>query len=152
MTDDLLITECPAAFAEFARKHNGIVYLLQAMSGAGGISVAVADANIIISGGGSAEGSAFNAVGADGKLGAVVRHSTYVTPVTYPTAIKVIDTSVSVTASVLMDSGGLTVTNAAGHTLSIPFAGITYNIGIREVAVCDGVNTRAMLILGSAAY
>lgn len=57
MTDDLLITECPAAFAEFARKHNGIVYLLQAMSGAGGISVAAADANIIIDGSACGGGS-----------------------------------------------------------------------------------------------
>lgn len=55
--EKLLITECPAAFADFAAKHNAVVYLLQAMRGVNGITVAVADSNILISTTGGLGGS-----------------------------------------------------------------------------------------------
>lgn len=48
--DSLRITECPAAFAVFAAKHNALVDLLAAMRGEGGISVVMAENNAIVSG------------------------------------------------------------------------------------------------------
>lgn len=48
----LKITECPAAFADFARKHNALVDLIKSMTGRNGINVAAGDLRIVIEGGG----------------------------------------------------------------------------------------------------
>lgn len=46
--ESLRITECPAAFAEFARKHNALVDMLAGATGANGIKVTVADNNLVL--------------------------------------------------------------------------------------------------------
>ena len=152
-TENLIISEAPAAFADFAAKHNALVYLLAAMTGAGGITVVASEANIIVDGSAiSVSAGSFSAVGSDGKLGLVQRHLNYVAPTTYPTVLRAQDTSVSVTANVQADSTGLTVTNASGKKIQMLFSAITYDITVREIHICDGSTTKHMLVLGSAAY
>ncbi len=46
--DSLKITECPYAFADMARKHNDLVAIIEAMTGAGAASVTVSENNIVI--------------------------------------------------------------------------------------------------------
>jgi len=100
------------------------------------------------SGGGSAGGLAFNAIGADGKLGAVVRHSSYSTPTTYPTELKVVNGS----TSVLVGTTGVIITNASSKTCTIAFSEMTQNVSLREINICDGGTSKKMLVLGSAPY
>jgi hypothetical protein len=52
--DSLRITECPAALAIFARKHNALVDMLAAMTGGAGIKITVSENNIVIEGTGDA--------------------------------------------------------------------------------------------------
>ena len=85
-TKDLIITKCPEAFLEFAEKHNRVVYLLANMSGAGGISVAVAAANIIIDGsgitGGGGTGSiTYTSVSLTACVGGTATAITFITSV-----------------------------------------------------------------------
>jgi hypothetical protein len=44
----LRITECPAAFASFAQKHNALVDLVASAVGAAGIKVTVSEKNIVV--------------------------------------------------------------------------------------------------------
>lgn len=45
---DLKISEAPAAFAEFGKKHNALTTLIEAMQGASGVDVKVTAGNILI--------------------------------------------------------------------------------------------------------
>jgi hypothetical protein len=91
---------------------------------------------------------ASNAVGPDGLLFAATRHSSYTTPVTYPTALGVVTAGVTWT----MTAGGFLMTNSSSKTCSISFASITANMAVREIDVCDGTTAKKMLILASAPY
>lgn len=44
----LRITECPAALADFARKHNALVDMLAEMTGESGVKTTVSENNIVI--------------------------------------------------------------------------------------------------------
>jgi hypothetical protein len=151
-TENLIISEAPAAFADFAAKHNALVYLLANMTGAGGIKVAAAEGNIIVDGSGisvsaPAENGSFLAVGTDGKLGLTTKHSTFATATTYPTVLKVVNGS----TNVLLDSNGLTVNDGA-YTATILFADFARNLSIRTISVCDSGTIKSIDVLASAAY
>lgn len=45
---DLKISECPAAFADFARKHNALCALIEGMEAGDGITITVTQGNIKI--------------------------------------------------------------------------------------------------------
>ena len=94
------------------------------------------------------EGGAYSAVGSNGKVGLVVKHSTYTTPTTYPTELRAVNGS----TSVKLDSTGLIITASTGNTCTVNFAGITRSLSIREIDVCDAGTAKKMLILGSAPY
>ena len=153
MTDKLIIQECPAAFLDFATKHNGIVYLLQNMRGVHGISVYASDANIIIDGGtgGGSTGDAVSVVGTVGKLVSVAAHSASPTP-EYPTVLKVVNG----TTSIILNSDGITMLDSAGSgkTFQIAFtslsAGIT--VGLRVDDFCDGTTAKKMQHIASSPY
>jgi hypothetical protein len=144
MTNDLIITECPAAFAEFARKHNGLVYLLQSMRGENGVTVAVADANIIISatGGGtnSGEGDPWHSIGSDGKLGIVQKHSSWTAPTTYPTSLYVVtaSTTVSIAGGYIAATSGTTAITIGNGSVSAVGGYLASTSGTTAITIGNG--------------
>lgn len=91
---NLYIQQLPSSFASIGEKHNALVDVVKSMSGAGGISVKVSEANVIIdgsgisvTGGGGTEGDPIQVVGSTGLLNTVPKHSTWATPTTYPTQL-----------------------------------------------------------------
>lgn len=107
----LKVSKVPSAFAPIGAKHNALVDLVKGMQGVGGVTVKTSDGKILISATGtgtSSEGDPINVVGSDGKLNLVPKHSTWVTPTTYPTELTVVNGAI--TAS--LDSGGIVVENA----------------------------------------
>ncbi|HSV73456.1 MAG TPA: hypothetical protein VLH79_06830 [Chthonomonadales bacterium] len=145
----LKISEAPAAFAEFAQKHNALVALLDNIETRGGMQALVTAAKIILKGGSGTEGTAVEVVqGSDGKLVKVVKHSTAGTPTAFPPVLKVVNGS----TSVLVDSTGVTITTSGGKVCSIAFASIARDMSIRTISVCDAGTTKSMDILASAAY
>lgn len=151
---NLYIQQLPSSFSSLGEKHNALVDVVKSMSGAGGINVKVSDANIIIdgtsvTGGGGSEGAAIEVVGSDGKLNKVPKHSTWATPVTYPTELRVVNGTKSIT----LDSNGFTMNDSStGKSLTISFSLLTQSIALRSDAYCDGATTKSMLHLGSAPY
>jgi hypothetical protein len=93
------------------------------------------------------EGTAASVVGADGKLNAVRKHSTWGTPSAYPTVVKMVDGSVSVT----LNSSGLEI-NDGTYTVQILFADFARNVAMREIDVNDSGTAKKILLLASAAY
>lgn len=125
---DLFIRQLPSAFASIGEKHNALVDVVKSMSGAGGISVKVSDANVIIdgsgisvTGGGGTEGDPIQVVGSTGLLNTVPKHSTWATPTTYPTDLAIVNGSV--TASMNVAGFGYEDANA---TLAAAAYGVTY--------------------------
>lgn len=53
----LRITECPLAFADLAAKHNALISMIAGMTGQNGVTVTLAERNILIKGGGSGGGT-----------------------------------------------------------------------------------------------
>lgn len=95
------------------------------------------------------EGSAASVVGADGKLNAVRKHSTWGTPSTYPTVVKMVDG----TSAILLNSDGLQILKSSGTvTVNILFADFTRNVALREIDVNDSGTAKKILLLASAAY
>lgn len=94
------------------------------------------------------EGAAIDAVGSNGKLNKVPKHSTWATPTDYPTVSKVVNGS----TSVLIDSTGVTITTSGGKTCTLAFSAITADMTVREIDVCDSGTPKKMLILASAPY
>jgi len=124
----LKIDQVPSAFAAIGEKHNALVNVVKSMSGAGGISVKVSDANVIIdgsgisvAGGGGTEGDPIQVVGSTGLLNTVPKHSTWATPTTYPTNLAIVNGSV--TASMNVAGFGYEDANA---TLAAAGYGVTY--------------------------
>lgn len=92
-------------------------------------------------------GDPIDVVGNDGKLNKVAKHSTWVTPTTYPTNLKTLTSGKSVT----LDSNGLEVDNGTQKT-RIFFSAFNKDLSIKEIDVCvSGVNKK-MLILASDPY
>ncbi len=81
--DPLVIQNWPSCFEEFAWKHNRLVYLLRAMQGGAGITVAIADANILISttGGGSSQSITYTSVSLTVCNGGSASSVTFITSV-----------------------------------------------------------------------
>jgi hypothetical protein len=172
MSDKLTIETAPAAFSAFAEKHNALVDLIRRIRGVGPITVTLSDSNILISVTGTgASGSAVEFIGSNGRLGYGVRHSSYVTPTTYPTELGVVTgtTSISINStgvrvvggsvavvtgstSITMGSTGFTMSNASGKTCQILFGALTYDISVREIDICDAGVSKKMLVVGSAPY
>lgn len=93
------------------------------------------------------EGAAIDAVGSDGKLNKVPKHSTWVTPTAYPTFLRTVTSGKKVT----LDSNGLELDNGS-QTARIFFTAFTKDLTIREISICDAGVTKKMLVLGSAPY
>lgn len=121
-----------------------------------GIRVTTTAANTIISatgtggggGGGYTEGGAVDAVGSDGKLNKVVKHSTWATPSAYPTVQKVSNAS----GEVLLDSNGVKITNSSGFYCYIAFTSLNRNLTVTTISYCVGGVQKSMDIIGSAPY
>jgi len=150
----LKISECPSAFEEFARKHNALVDLIRSMAGTGGIKVTTSDAKILFdgagvagSGGGTVVSTSYSVVGYDGKLIDVIR-SGATTPSSYPTFLRVVNSSTSIDLS----STGFSATNSSNKSCTISFAAITADMSVREIDVCENGLAKKMLIVGSAPY
>ena len=100
----LKLTQIPAAFEAVGAKHNALVDVVKTMKGENGITVVASDANVIIRGSsttGTASGDPVDVVGSDGKLNAVVKHSTWASPTAYPQRLEI--RSGSVTMSMSLD-------------------------------------------------
>ena len=146
----LKIQQLPAAFVEVGAKHNALVDVVKTMKGENGITVVASDANIILRGvstTGTVEGDPVNVVGSDGKLNAVVKHSTWASPTYYPTYLRTSTTPNSIT----MDSNGLEVSNGT-QTCRMYFSAFTKNLAFKEVDVCVAGVSKKMLILASDPY
>lgn len=93
------------------------------------------------------ENGPINAVGADGTLNAVTKHSTWVPGTTYPTTLKTSDFPTSIT----LNTTGFEIDNGS-ERVQIFFSAFNKNMSIKEIDVCvDGVNKK-MLILASDPY
>ena len=121
--DALRISECPAALADFARKHNALVDLLANMQGA-----VVAENNIVVTGsagtgsGSYTEGAAVTVPGATGLLNLVVKHSTWTAPTTFPTQLG----ADNGTVSVRLNASGCYVSSSSSSAYSQLYPGNCY--------------------------
>jgi hypothetical protein len=146
---DLKFSQIQSAFFTIADKHNALVDLVKGMEGTNGVTIKTSDAKILVSvSASSPENAAAEVVGSDGKLNKVTKHSTWTTPTTFPTALKVVNSS----TSVLIDSTGVTITTSASKTCTIAFSAITQNMTVREIDICDSGTNKKMLVIGSAPY
>lgn len=97
------------------------------------------------------EGDAIGVVGGDGKLNLVPKHSTWVTPTTYPTAIGQTDGNFyfesNSTGAVFRNFG-----TSPTSILTINAADLTKNMSIKEIDVCVGGVNKKMLIIASDPY
>lgn len=94
-----------------------------------------------------AENGPINVVGADGTLNAVTKHSSWVTGTTYPSTLKTVDASKSVT----INTTGIIVNNGT-QTARILYADFNKDIQFREMDVCDGGVSKKILVLCSLPY
>jgi len=120
----LKIQQVPAAFVDVGAKHNALVDVVKTMRGENGITVVASDANVIIRGSSTgSSGDAVNVVGVDGKLNAVVKHSTWAAPTTYPTELGVI---IGSGESFLSEDGFTYVDNADGIFAALNYYGLRF--------------------------
>jgi len=104
-------------------------------------------------GGGYTEGAAVDVVqGSDSKLVKVVTHSTSTTPTAFPTILKVVNGTTSVT----MDSSGITMTDSAGDgkSFTVTFAALLAGkaVSLRVDSYCDVTTTKSQMHLATAPY
>lgn len=93
------------------------------------------------------ENGAINAVGADGTLNAVTKHSTWVPGTTFPATLKTSNFPTSIT----LNTSGFEIDNGS-ERVQIFFSAFNKNMSIKEIDVCvSGVNKK-MLILASDPY
>lgn len=154
--DALRIAECPAAFAEFALKHNRLVDILERAVGENGIAWAISENNLIVrgnvansnvGGGGSIANLAFaSVVTSDGRLQNVLSNTNVTS--SYPATGKWVTASGNVT----IDATGLTITKSGGSSVTIAFASIARAMSIGSVAVCNNNAAASMDGLFSASY
>lgn len=102
--------------------------------------------------GSSEEGDAIDVVGGDGKLNKVPKHSTWATPTGFPTLLKVVNGTTSIT----LDSTGITMADTAGSgkSLTITFAALLAGktISLRVDDYCDGTTNKSQQHLATAPY
>jgi hypothetical protein len=145
----LKIQQLPAAFVEVGAKHNALVDVVKTMKGENGITVVASDANVIIRGSsttGTASGDPVDVVGSDGKLNAVVKHSTWASPTAYPQRLEIRSGSVTMSMSLdgfLFNNGtvdfeiydtGITYTNGT-DTYHVNDYGFDYSSGSIEAGI-----------------
>jgi hypothetical protein len=82
------------------------------------------------------EGDAIDAVGSDGKLNKVPKHSTWTTPSAYPTVLKAEDGTTYILISAT--SGGLTVSSTAGTVQITPTSVVVNFAGGSSVNIVRG--------------
>jgi hypothetical protein len=158
----LKLTQIPVAFENLGAKHNALVDVVKTMKGENGITVVASDANVIIRGPsttGTAQGDPVGAVGGDGKLNLVVKHSTWASPTLYPTRLEMRSANVTIAMSLdgfLFNNGtvdfeiydtGITYTNGTDtyHVNDYGFdyssGSITTGIGYYGVTWANGATT-----------
>lgn len=93
------------------------------------------------------EGAAIDVVGSDGKLNKVPKHSTWVTPTSYPTYLRTTTSGKTVT----LDSNGLEV-DGGTYKARIFFTDLTKDLSLRELTVCDAGVSKKILVLCSLPY
>jgi hypothetical protein len=93
------------------------------------------------------EGAAIEVVGTDGKLNKVPKHSTWVTPTSYPTYLRTTTSG----KTVILDSNGLEVDQGT-YKARIFFSDLTKDLTLRELTICDAGVSKKILILASAPY
>jgi hypothetical protein len=125
--------------------------------GAAKDELTVTDSNVVLSlsgsEGGGTEGAAVEVVqGSDGKLVKAVKHSTATTPTAFPTALKVVNGTTSIT----LDSTGITMTDTAGSgkSLTLPFSALMAgkSVSLRVDDYCDGTTAKSQQHLATAPY
>lgn len=181
----LKVENAPAAFAEFAAKHNELVSLIESLEAATGIDIKIihspmkklsvngtptkktfpkgkiriglsamaAASQVAVSttgtpggGGGSGNvGGTTQAVGSTGLLLDVLQPTSPNTPANYPTLLRTNNSGNIVS----MDVTGLTVLRSNGIGLTVPFADISRNMGVKTISVCNGNTSMSMLVIAS---
>jgi hypothetical protein len=123
--EKLKIAAAPPAFSEYEKKHNALVTLIETIAGRGGAKVTVTEGRIIIeASSGYIEGDAVEVVGLNGKLNAVVKHSTWATPTDYPSEIRVVSGGLII--QINLANGGVHVDNGSGTTAFVGTGGFGY--------------------------
>lgn len=92
-------------------------------------------------------GGAVEVVGSDGKLNKVVKHTSWVTPTSYPTQLQTTTSG----KTVILDSNGFEVSNGT-QNVRIFFSDFSKNMSIKEIDVCVSGVDKKMLILASDPY
>jgi hypothetical protein len=124
-----------------------------------GVNIAKAKGNTLVrtrasnqSPSAGSEGAAIDVIGSDGKLNKVPKHSTWATPTTYPTEVRVVHVASGVYMALSSPSGLPGIRLVGAHTLSIVESDLTQDMSIREIDVCDAGVTKKMLVIASAPY
>lgn len=95
------------------------------------------------------EGDAVGVVQSDGKLVNVQKRSDAPTPSAFPTVLKVVNGTKSIT----LDTNGITMTDSAtSKSFTISFSALSQNVALRTDSYCDSTTTKTMLHVGSAPY
>jgi hypothetical protein len=122
-----------------------------------GVNIAKAKGNTLVrtrasnqSPSAGSEGAAIDVIGGDGKLNKVPKHSTWATPSTYPSLVRVGASGANVTqmdgSEILARNNGSTVYVAitysrielvGAHTLAIDESDLSHDMGIKTWDVCD---------------
>lgn len=101
---------------------------------------------------GSTEGTAVDVVQSDGKLVSVQKRSDAATPSAFPTVLKVVNGTTSIT----LDSTGITMTDTAGSgkSLTISFSDLLAGkaVSLRVDDYCDGGTDKNQQHLATAPY
>ena len=166
--DTLTVGPVIKPLGKLKRAHNKLVNLIRTITCKGGLKVSISDGRLIFDASqitGASEGAAIDVVGDDGKLNKVPKHSTWATPTTYPSTLRVGGTGANVTS---MNGGEIIARNSGGTvyvslTLSsiemygakqllISESALTKNMSIREIDVCDAGVAKKMLVIASAPY
>lgn len=111
------------------------------------------------------EGAPIDVVGSDGQLNKVPKHSTWATPSTYPSLLRVGGSGVDRTqmdgTEIVAGNSGLTIYVAitksviemqGANTLSINESALTHDMSIKEIDVCVAGVAKKMLVIASDPY
>jgi hypothetical protein len=111
------------------------------------------------------EGAAIDVIGSDGKLNKVPKHSTWATPSTYPSLVRVGASGANVTqmdgSEILARNNGATVYVAitysrielvGANTLAIDESDLSHDMSIKEIDVCVAGVAKKMLVIASDPY
>lgn len=157
--DNLKIGQIPKAFLPFAQRHNALVAQLERMQGGSGIDIQVSEVKTVV----SLRPTAIQSIGqATSGSGSNINGNTTLVVGPVGTLIEVYttgNTNGNYATTIGTDgvnrfranSTGVTITNGTNE-ISIPYASITRNMGIRTINVCNGNSSALMDIIASNAY